>query len=216
MLVLTWIYFIIQLSKQPTDNAKYWSKPIGASGGLVYVAMGDSAAQGIGASSPQKGYVSLLARSIQNKSGKNVQIINISESGATIDDVIKNQVPLLKNLKPDIITLDVGGNDLKNYSYSNFEASITNLVAQLPNITVIADTPYFMHGKWERQAMEASAVLTRQAQSNGLTVAPLHMSMQSKGWLSMFYMYSADWFHPNDKGHEVWHDALWEVIEPRL
>ncbi len=40
----------------------YWSVPHGATGGLMYVASGDSAAQGVGASRPQRGYVGLLAR----------------------------------------------------------------------------------------------------------------------------------------------------------
>lgn len=209
-------YFLIRLSDQPEQFAQYWSRPVGNSGGLVYVAMGDSAAQGIGASSPQKGYVSLLADSIAKKSGRNVQVINISSSGAKIDDVVADQLPKLKDLRPDIITLDVGGNDLRDYDPAKFNASITKLTAQLPKETFIADTPYFMHGIWERQAIGASAALTRQAELNGLNIAPLHMTMASKGWPAMFYMYAPDWFHPNDKGYEVWHDAFWKVIEPRI
>lgn len=214
--VCVWLYFLARLSQQPDKFAKYWSRPVGQSGGLVYVAMGDSAAQGIGASSPQKGYVSLLAKSIKAKTGKEVQVINISKSGATIEDVIKNQMPLLAKLKPDIITLDIGGNDLRKYSSMEFNVSITELTAQLPKKTFIADTPYFMHGVWERQAVEASRVLTQQAQLNGITVAPLHMTMKSKGWPSMLYMYAPDLFHPNNKGYEVWHDAFWKVIEPSI
>ncbi len=211
-----WAYLLIRLSRQPTKFAQYWGKPVGQSGGLLYVAMGDSAAQGIGATSPQKGYVSLLARSIQQKSGKSVQIVNLSKTGATIDDVISDQLPLLRFLKPDIITLGIGGNDLRSYRAADFDASITKLISQLPKNTFIADTPYFMHGKWEQQALEASRVLTRQARLHGLTVAPLHKTMQDKGWQSMFYMYAADWFHPNNKGHKVWHNAFWKVIKPQL
>jgi lysophospholipase L1-like esterase len=212
----TWGFLILRLSQQPEKFAQYWSKPVGDSGGLVYVAMGDSAAQGIGASSPQKAYVSLLANSIAEKSGRNVQIINISQSGATINDVINDQLPMLKNLQFDVLTLDIGGNDLRKYNPTEFESSITKLTAQLPKNTVIADTPYFMHGIWERQAVEASTVLRQQARLNGLSIAPLHMTMQNKGWPSMFYMYAPDWFHPNNRGYEVWHDAFWKTIEPTI
>jgi len=212
----SWLYLLFRLSQQPQKYAQYWSRPIGQSGQLVFVAMGDSAAQGIGASSPQKSYVSLLAQSIKKKTGKEVQIINISQSGATIDDVIKNQLPVLDKLNPDVITLDIGGNDLREYDKKEFTISITKLTSQLPKQTIIADTPYFMHGIWERQAVEASRVLIQQAKFNGLTIAPLHMSMKNKGWPSMFYLYAHDWFHPNDKGYEVWHDAFWKVIEPEL
>jgi len=28
--------------------------------------------------------------------------------------------------------------------------------------------------------------------------------------------FAADWFHPNDRGHRVWAQAFWTVLEPRL
>ncbi len=49
---------------------------------LVYVALGDSTAQGIGATQPQKGYVGLVARGIESKYHQKVTTINLSKSGA--------------------------------------------------------------------------------------------------------------------------------------
>ena len=47
----------------------YWSVPRGEAGGLLYVALGDSAAQGIGASHPDRGYVGLLADRLRAATG---------------------------------------------------------------------------------------------------------------------------------------------------
>ncbi|HEX5797987.1 MAG TPA: hypothetical protein VFX79_01410 [Candidatus Saccharimonadales bacterium] len=61
---------------------------------FVYVALGDSAAQGIGASTPLKGYVGLIAEELQKGREKDVKVINLSKSGAKIADVLQAQLPL--------------------------------------------------------------------------------------------------------------------------
>ncbi|MBW3639915.1 MAG: hypothetical protein KY451_08715, partial [Actinobacteria bacterium] len=75
--------------------ASAWKQPRGEPGGLVYVALGDSAAQGIGASSLQRGYISLVADRLAGSTGRPVQVINLSSSGARIRDVIEEQLPEL-------------------------------------------------------------------------------------------------------------------------
>jgi lysophospholipase L1-like esterase len=29
----------------------------------------------------------------------------------------------------------------------------------------------------------------------------------------MFTLYAADWFHPNDRGYQVWADAFWLELQ---
>lgn len=42
--------------QQSVERARaYWAEPVGGPGGVLYVALGDSAAQGVGASSPDRG-----------------------------------------------------------------------------------------------------------------------------------------------------------------
>ena len=67
---------------------EHWAQPHGVPGGLLYVALGDSAAQGIGASSPERGYVGLLAERLRETTGRPVELINISRSGAKIEEVV--------------------------------------------------------------------------------------------------------------------------------
>lgn len=193
--------------------ADYWSVPRGEAGGLLYVALGDSAAQGIGASHPDRGYVGLLADRLRAATGSPVQVVNLSRSGATLQDVVDQQIPRLLQLSPDLVTVAVGGNDMFHPAPERFDAAATELVTQLPAGTLLADVPYFMHGRWERAADRAARVLTLHAQQVGLTVVPLHATLRDLGWKAMATHFAADWFHPNDRGHRVWADAFWSAYQ---
>ncbi len=182
----------------------------------MYVAVGDSAAQGIGASTPDNGYVALLADQLRERTGHPVLVVNLSRSGATMRDVVEEQLPMLAALRADVITVDVGGNDIGNYDPARYQCDVTALVNGLPAGTVIADIPYFMHGRAQDDAGQAAATIRALAQRRGLVVAPLQEAMRTRGWIAMFTDYAADWFHPNDRGHQVWARAFWTVLESRV
>ncbi|MEO5743679.1 MAG: hypothetical protein ABIQ53_03685, partial [Terracoccus sp.] len=48
---------------------RYWAQPRGGNAGILYVALGDSTAQGIGASRPERGYVGLIAERLRVATG---------------------------------------------------------------------------------------------------------------------------------------------------
>ena len=191
---------------------RFWAQPQGAPGGLLYVALGDSAAQGVGASRPDRGYVGLLAERLGCTTGQPVQVINLSSSGATIEDLLREQLPRLQRLQPDLVTVAIGGTDMFRADPVAFDACVDRLIAALPPQTVIADVPYFMHGHWERDARRAAATMTRVAAARGLPVVALHEALRREGWAAMASQFAADWFHPNDRGYRVWADAFWTTM----
>ena len=203
-----WIPKLLQLRSSVTRYAEWWAEPRGEAGGLVYAALGDSAAQGIGASAPERGYVALVADALRAETGRPVLVVNLSSSGARVRDVIQDQLPRLARLDADVVTVGIGGNDLRRYDAAAFERDVQALVRQLPPNTVVADAPYFMHGRFEVAAQEAADVLGGRAERRGLRVARLHEQMRRRGWWSMLTDYAADWFHPNDRGHRVWASAF--------
>ena len=198
-------------------SARYWAQPQGEPGGIVYVALGDSAAQGIGASAPDRGYVGLLAERIRAETGRPVLVVNLSVSGAQIADLVGDQLPRLAalppDLQPDVVTVAIGGNDVLDYDRPEFARLAQELVARLPADSVVADVPYFMHGDAERRAAQAGEVLEAAARGRGLAVAPLHDAQQARGASAMVTDFAADWFHPNDRGHRVWADAFWPSVQ---
>ena len=195
-------------------NADYWSQPRGDLGGLLYVALGDSAAQGVGASAPDRGYVGLLAQRLRERTGRPVEVINLSKSGARILDVLDSQLPVLAALgrTPDVLTVGIGGNDMGSYDRQVFAAAVERLSAALPAGAYVADVPYFMHGRSERQAQQAADLMRSTASQQGLRPVALHATLREQGWRGMFTQYAADWFHPNDRGHRRWADAFWQEI----
>src|SRR4051812_35356027 len=88
---------LFQLKTSVSSYATYWKQRASTAGELTYVVLGDSAAQGVGASDPDKGYVGLIAKRLAAKTGKSVRVVNLSVYGAGVDDVIRKQLPLLQN-----------------------------------------------------------------------------------------------------------------------
>ncbi len=209
-----WAVKLAKVARSVDAYATYWAQPRGEAGGLLYVALGDSAAQGIGASRPERGYVGLIAQRLRDRTGRPVQVVNLSRSGARIGDVLDRQLPALAALgrTPDLLTVAVGGNDVRAYNREQFAAEATRLTKALPKGAYVADAPYFMHGRWQRDASEAAAALRRTTARDGLVAVPLHDALRDQGWTAMLTQFAADWFHPNDRGHRVWADAFWTAI----
>lgn len=216
LLLAVWAGKLVQLHHSQRVNTAYWSQPRGDAGGLLYVALGDSAAQSIGASEPELGYVGLLAGRLRDSTGRDVQVVNLSSSGARIRAVLDTQLPALLKMtpRPDLVTVAIGGNDVRHYDRARFTADVEALTRALPAGTFVADAPYFMHGHWERDAKQAADVLTDRAHLHGLHPVSLHEALRAQGLEAMLTQFAADWFHPNDRGHRVWADAFWRVIEP--
>ena len=218
VLSAVWGVALLRLSRSVEASAAYWSEPRGETGGLLYIALGDSAAQGIGASQPDLGYVGLLAERLRRTTGRPVEVVNLSKSGARINHVVEDQLPALVALgrTPDLVTVAIGGNDVPTYDARRFAASVEQLVDALPAGTYVADVPYWMHGRWEANALAAADVMTAAVRQHGLRPVALHDAQRRAGWSTMLTHFAADWFHPNDRGHELWADAFWREIEPDL
>lgn len=207
-----WAAKLVRVKRGVGRARRYWSTPQGEAGDLLYVALGDSTAQGVGASRPDRGYVGLLAQQLRDHTGAAVQVLNLSSSGARIDDLLTDQLPRLHALQPDLVTVGIGGNDLLAYDPAAYVQQVTALTAALPAGTVIADAPYLMHGHWERDAGQAADLLARSAEDHSLIVVPLHDALRREGWSAMAMQFAADFFHPNDRGHRVWAEVFWGGI----
>jgi len=220
--VLILLFFSIRLfklSRSLSSYKHYWNEKTAApmqEGSLLYVALGDSTAQGIGASKPEKGYVGLIAKQLSAQTGRPVHVINLSVSGAGTEQLTNDQLPKLKKINlPDdaIVTLSVGANDLANFNADQFLAQTETLFSQLPLRTLVADIPYFGGGREkgrEANVIKASAIIDRVARKYNLRVAPLHQTTKDEDSL---LAYGADFFHPSNKGYQNWHKAFESLLK---
>lgn len=186
-----------------------WRRRAAREGELLYVAIGDSAAQGIGARMPS-GYVSRLAERLDRASGRSVRTVNLSRYGARLDDAIAEQLPRLAALErePDLVTVAVGANDMRTFDPARFAASLDTLLAALPAHAIVADVPCFHFGPREGDAVVASRMIESRVRAAGLAFAPLHrVTEMRRGWGS-FPEFTWDQFHPSAIGYRVWESAF--------
>lgn len=228
-LALAGLYLLslLFLALSVSRYADYWEQQVARpapKNALVYVALGDSAAQGVGASSPAKGYVGQFAKRLEAKYGRPVQIINLSKSGARIQDVIQDQLPKLADYHPDVITVDIGGNDIADFEATKFKRQFTDLIGKLPKNTIIADIPYFGgrtqlplfgSGGAEKSVLVANQIINDAAKGTQVVVVPLHKATQQRVGRRV-WNYAPDYFHPNNYGYRVWTDAFWQAAVGNL
>jgi acyl-CoA thioesterase-1 len=199
-------------------HSDWWREQRSRPGELLYVAIGDSAAQGIGASRPGRSYVGLLADHMRRVTGRSVRVVNLSISGARVGDALAKQLPHVSGLRPDVMTVSIGANDIGSHFHAErFEQQLERLYGALPAHAIVADVPSFYLGAKERQARVANTIVRRIAARHSLYVAPLHRATRRVGapWYVMRQV-AADFFHPNDRGYSVWASAFFAQIDRRL
>jgi acyl-CoA thioesterase I len=213
VVVAVWASKLVALARSVDERAAYWAVPRGEPGGLVVAVLGDSAAQGVGASRPERGWVGRVAAALEDRTGGPVMVHNLSRSGARTGDVVRDQLPRLAELDPDLVLVGVGGNDVRDGSAVGMADDVEALAAGLPEASVVADAPWFMHGVWADASEEASALVAAAARRHGLRVAGLQHAQHERGWRAMATDFAADWFHPNDRGHRVWARAFLAALD---
>ena len=197
-------------------HSKWWRDRFNTEKTLVYVALGDSAAQGIGASKPWHSYVGRNAARIRKMTHGSLGVVNLSVSGATSYLCRLNQVPRLADYPADIVTCAIGANDVRDLVPKKFEKNIRAIYSALPGHAIVADMPFMVLPDLERKAAVANEIVRRVAAEFGLTVAPLYATTRRQGYLRTVRNTARDMFHPNDDGYRIWASAFDVAIEARL
>lgn len=101
-----------------------------------FVALGDSFTEGLGDETPDGalvGWADRLADLMARRSPTPFRYANLAVRGRVIDEIIKEQVPRVAELEPDLVSFCAGGNDILRLGSSadriadRFEAAITEL-----------------------------------------------------------------------------------------
>ncbi|MHC5797783.1 SGNH/GDSL hydrolase family protein [Lacisediminihabitans sp. FW035] len=195
-------------------NARWWKEQRSRPGDLLYVAIGDSAAQGVGASQPGRSYVGLIARHLQQSTGRSVRVVNLSISGARLREAIALQLAPLRRLSPDLVTVAIGANDMPAFDRERFTRELTEVYSSLPAGSIVAEVPSFYVGAAERNVKVANTIVHRLADEHGFEVAPLYAKTRGQGAaLYALNRVAADFFHPNDRGYRVWASAFLPLVD---
>jgi len=175
----------------------------------VFVALGDSLAQGIGASSRAAGYVSLVSDDLRKRRGQDFAVLNLSRSGARLHDVLETQLPALDAANVRLIggICTVGSNDLvRSGRLGQTRNRFSEVLVALPEEILMATIP----DAKSLAAKRMNRYLRAEAQRIDRPLADVAAALTT--WRGMV---AGDGFHPNDRGHRLWADTVLAALGPQ-
>ncbi|MFA5514662.1 MAG: GDSL-type esterase/lipase family protein [Desulfuromonadales bacterium] len=202
-------------------------KPPPVEGPLTYLALGASDAFGIGASPLENGYVYRIEDALDDERADPTDLINSGIPGAQADDIGHAlDLALLAGVRPDLVTLWAGANDLtQGRSVADFEADLAAILSRLRqdadalifvgNLPDLSALPRYIaepdSDVTVARVAEFNAAIDRQAQRHGvalvrLAALPIEPELTS----------DIDGFHPSNEGHARIAEAFLQVIRPVL
>ncbi len=196
---------------------------------LVYVALGDSTVQGIGATSAAAHYVGRLHEWLRAVYPQ-ARTTNLGVAGATSADVVAGQLERAIALAPDLVTLSIGPNDItgrvsvREYE-RHLDAIFTRLQKETGAVVVVnllpdlAVTPRFRNDPAReavgRLSLEFNEALARLAREHGVEVVDLYGPSRAEV-IARPELVASDGYHPSDLGYARWAELLWAGIERRI
>jgi lysophospholipase L1-like esterase len=224
-----WTDGVAELRSARTEFAVYWSAHNegvlakreramrdGDALDPLWVVLGDSTAQGLGAEGPRGGYVGQTLYQLRRTTGRHWQVLNLSVSGALMRDVLADQIPLLDGQRPDLVTCGAAANDILYSAPGKLFGDLRTLLAAVPEETVMLDLP-LLNGFWGIVGHMSVPYITRinrvireVASERKLRVAEVSRQFVPP-WVGKF---SVDNFHPSQDGYRDWSRALVEAVTP--
>ncbi len=195
---------------------------------IGYVALGDSTVAGVGATRPEKNYVGRIFARLKDRYPAAI-VHNLGVAGATSADVTRQQLPKAVALRPTLVTLSVGPNDItRGRDIAEYERNVDEILGTLARETeavVVVNTlpdmavsPIFT--AQEKQIVGALArafndVLVGKAREYGAEVVE-HDAPSRDEVPADTGLFAADNYHPSDAGYARWAEFMWRGVEARM
>ncbi|HVR40644.1 MAG TPA: SGNH/GDSL hydrolase family protein [Thermoanaerobaculia bacterium] len=195
---------------------------------ITYVVLGDSTAAGVGADY-ESGIAVGTAQHLAIR--RKVLMTNFAVSGARIRDVVEDQLAGAETLKPDVVLLAVGANDVIHLTcVSSMRRDLLEIVRRLrvanehvkivitgsPDMGSPPRVPRLLRPVASWRTHSVNRMFRAIAKSQHLTFAPI---AEETGPLFRRdpSLFEADRFHPNERGYATWIVVLnraFDSIEP--
>ena len=187
---------------------------------MKYLALGDSYTIGTGASDQSRSWPSIIAQRL------NAELTNPAVNGYTTLDLIRDEVPYLERLRPELVSILIGVNDLvqgrQPDQYQDSLSRIYDAVLDLetPPRVVAISIPTWSYvpaaadfGGKDRVATLTgvfNAVAEREARIRNFTWVDIGEAstsgIGSAGWIA------SDDLHPGDAQYAAWAEAIWPAV----
>ncbi len=186
---------------------------------LRYLALGDSYTIGTGASDSSHSWPAIIASRLD------AELTNPAVNGYTTLDLIRDELPYLKRVNPDLVSILIGVNDLvQGRSPAKYRESLGRIydaVAALTNAKIAAvSIPNWSYvpaaadfgGKdhVERSTNLFNDIARKEAGKRGFTwidlTAASTSGIGSQGWIA------SDQLHPGDTQYAAWAEVVWDSV----
>jgi lysophospholipase L1-like esterase len=160
-----------------------------AATGPLWVVLGDSLSQGVGASSIEHSWVLQTWHALAGR-GVRYRILNLSFSGARVSDVLTRQIPALAGVSatPDLVTVLIGSNDIiRRDLRARLPANYRAMLSALPAGALVATVP-----RTRGVQAEVNRIVHEAQEAGAVAAVPLHFAAGAR---------AADHFHPDDTGY---------------
>jgi acyl-CoA thioesterase-1 len=194
---------------------------------ILYLAMGASDALGIGADPLRNGYVYRIRDELDRQSREDIRLLNLAIPGGTTRDLRQGlQLALRRQVKPDLVTIWTGANDIIDGEHpEDFEKELSTILRELRDKTsafiVIADIPDLT--KAPRFKAQPSRVVTSERialfnrviakQANAFNVPVVSLSKEE---VTDELVSDIDGFHPSNRGHRLIAQLFLKQILPKF
>jgi acyl-CoA thioesterase-1 len=174
----------------------------------IYVAIGASDAFGIGTNDPKKqSWPVVLSQLLEKK----VHLINLGIPGATLALALRAELPIAKDVKPDIVTVWLGVNDFdQNIPLETYGVQLQQLISLLqqpsaaiyvgniPDLTYLPRYANANHYLMKQQITEWNVAIRTICQESGVTLVDLFSAWNDLAQHPEYI--SGDGFHPSEQG----------------
>jgi acyl-CoA thioesterase I len=194
---------------------------------VVYTALGDSTGVGVGANEGG-GYVARLFERIKRERG-DARLTNLCVSGATTEDVLREQVRPALATRPTLVTLGIGINDIGHgmsvaQSERNYEEIIKKLraetkativVTNVPDISFAPVVPLYARDSTRRNVQLFNEKIHAIAERYDLLIVDVY-SETHRVIPEHPEFFSEDGFHPSAEGYEYWAETMWPTVKTAI
>lgn len=181
---------------------------------MKYLALGDSYTIGTGASDAAHAWPSIIAARL------NAELTNPAVNGYTTLDLIREELPYLERIQPDVVSVLIGVNDLvQGRTPEDYRESLRTIYDALNHhrVTVVsiptwsyvpAAADFGGADRVDRLTRLFNEIARDEAVPRGFTWIDIGLASTSgigtEGWIA------SDDLHPGDAQYAAWAESIWE------
>ena len=189
---------------------------------LRFVVLGDSTSVGVG-TTPEKSFPWLLATRLGERFHVILEVVGFG--GATVGDLLDNQVPRALALKPDLLLVEVGANDTTHVTppwvvRSKFSEALDRLretdvplvVSGPPDMGAITFMAQPLRALAGLQSDTVTRIIESEVRKRALPYVNLQEGVRRAKLPPGFEYYSSDEFHPGEGGYGLWAEIMYPAV----